>query len=500
MLKIGNFLPFKSKNYNNRYSAGVLYYGLNKESWPINYLNAIDINNVKDELKYIKSMGFNSIYLLASWSEFEPKIGVSETKIYQRINQIIKNANSLNLGVFIRIPYLWSLKGDQIVDRIIFALINHQDYRDNLFNFIRSFKEKVVDTNSNIISLFTSWEDFYIVLHEFFKDNSTSKIIRASFHNSTEIDPNLIVKNGTNYQHLLNWVNENINQILLSISDYGYEIRTDFDLIMENNEIKWHNNIDSFPSKSKLKIFSYWAPFYGQKNIGEKINTEDAIKSIKFKFSLLQNKIASRPIVSQLNFYDNSPNTNHLAALPDSEIPIFFEKVKEVLKSYSSGYAFWIIRDYSHNIIFNPIFSLLDKGWNSSSKRVKFSLEKVIMPTNCWISQQINDNFHKILLSELIIIRIEVVNGKGSVKFNQRKIMNLSQGKTNEIEINANILDIKMQNEIRIENNSQPAEDLVIKAISFTGHLQKSKILDQNLNVLIHYQIIKNFNKEMLKQ
>jgi hypothetical protein len=275
MLKIGNFLPFKSKNYNNMYSAGVLYYGLNKESWPINYLNAIDINNVKDELKYIKSMGFNSIHLLASWSEFEPKIGVSETKIYQRINQIIKNANSLNLGVFIRIPYLWSLKGDQIVDRIIFALINHQDYRDNLFNFIRSFKEKVVNTNSNIISLFTSWEDFYIVLHEFFKDNSTSKIIRASFHNS------------------------------------------------------------------------------------------------------------------------------------------------EVYRS---------------------------------------------------------------------------------VKFNQRKIMNLSQGKTNEIEINANILDIKMQNEIRIENNSQPAEDLVIKAISFTGHLQKSKILNQNLNVLIHYQIIKNFNKEMLKQ
>ena len=94
LLISSNFLPCSAsvqKPYKEQdFIIGTHYYGFHEFDWPINYLHSIKDSDVKNDLKTIKEMGFNSIILLAAWPEFEPEIGSPDEYIYKKINNIIK--------------------------------------------------------------------------------------------------------------------------------------------------------------------------------------------------------------------------------------------------------------------------------------------------------------------------------------------------------------------------------------------------------------------------
>ena len=96
---VGNSYSENTDRKSPDFFIGTHYYGLAEYTWPINYLNSIKKESVEGDLKRIKGLGFNTVILLASWSEFEPIIGRADEDVYKKINLIIKIARSLGLNV-----------------------------------------------------------------------------------------------------------------------------------------------------------------------------------------------------------------------------------------------------------------------------------------------------------------------------------------------------------------------------------------------------------------
>jgi len=236
----GNQLMLDSRaiNSSDSYLVSSLYYGLKEYSWPINYLNAIREEDIDSDIAVLKTLGFNTVILLASWSEFEPSIGISSEKAYKKINLIIEGAKKNDLKVLIRIPYLWSLPtdagGDDGRQRIAYALVAYKGYRTALLGFLKHFKKEVIQKNTNVTAIFGSWEDFYILRDFFFSNEpSVSSRVRGRFSSDTRIRSKKVVQNGIYYDLFNDWMDTRIaglaKDIQRTIGAYGYEIRTDAD-------------------------------------------------------------------------------------------------------------------------------------------------------------------------------------------------------------------------------------------------------------------------------
>jgi hypothetical protein len=462
--------PNKQKDF----FIGTHYYGLTEYSWPINYLNSIKDDDVESELKRVKDIGFDTIILLASWSEFEPVVGRADKDVYKKINLIIRIARSLDLDVMIRIPYLWSLEGDGVRERLAYALLGAKGYRKSLLNFLQEFDRKVVRQNSNIVMKFGSWEDFYVLRDFFFSGEPVvSELVRQTFNRDTGIEANSVQKNGLNYDQLNIWMDSRILQLTKEIGGYGYEIRTDADLFVKDGKQQWHSHSDFYKNEAEGRVVAYWAPYYGQINDGESLDSDKAIKSFTWMLDSIAEKTSQMPFIDQLNFFDNSPGTEKNAKILHEEYKSFFERLSSVVTERTTGYALWTIRDYSHNIFFNPAFSEGLKGWDSNKALLTdggLSIDK-----GGHLTQLIRSERTRVLKSTEPTLVVNILSGSAEVEVEKVGKFNLIGPGRHQIRIDA-----MPQSDFRITLKPIMLQDmnLHIHWVSLYGHTQNGKVFD----------------------
>lgn len=474
------------------------YYGLKSNSWPVNYLNTVHSDEIKEDVTYIKEMGFNTIILLVSWAEFEPVEGVANSKAYQKLLAIIDEAEQQNVKVLLRVPYLWSLAADGR-ERLIFALLDIDNYQRKLVNFIHKLERKITKQHTNLAGKFGSWEDFYILRDLFFTESTLplTQVIHQRFLADTGLNAKDVIKNGDNYQFFYQWLDTKIEHLAKAIDFYGYEIRTDAELQLIDNTPNWIYHSDFFQNKANGQLLAYWAPFYGGVNQGEKIKAEQALSSFNWMLDLIAKQTVELPLINQLNFFDNTPGTSLHAQIDTSEINLFFEGLATVLINKTSGYGLWTLKDYSHNIVYNSSFSNGLSGWLYTTE-VYQDNSGVVIPFGQQLSQALPPERMLLLMTEFISIIIEVISGHGYLSIAAHSQV-LKTG-INTLKISLAELAHGAQLEITAINCRTEKEDnlpLVIKYVMVNGHKQIGHVLDSNADKAQFYQTIVDLNRKL---
>jgi hypothetical protein len=482
------------------FSVATHYYGLKEYSWPINYLNAIKASDIESDMLKIKEMGFNQIILLASWAEFEPTIGIRNELAYLKIESIIKSANNNGLSVAIRIPYLWSLTakgGEDMRERIVYALLNEHGYKRKLIEFILNFEKDVIAKNSNVVMKFGSWEDYYVLRDIFFeRGSSVSNLVRKLFLKDTGVAPNEVIMNGENYDIFNDWMDAKISRLSKDIGQYGYEIRTDSDLYVNDEKNVWHSHNKFYKNKSNGKVVAYWAPYFGQKNNGENISADSAVKSFSWMLDLISAETTALPFIDQLNFFDNSPNTEKNAKISSDQVSVFFDQLTDVLVERTTGYALWTIRDYRHNIVYNPAFSEGRVGWEVSDN-VIFSEDGVFIPPDGQMSQYIPHSRFWVLKSKSPELIVKVVSGNGTANIGETISKFQGSGRYgNDISIE----DLGEGFNITIKADANSPSGLRVAWVALQGHRQEGQVLDEAGKPGEFYNLILNTNKEAINK
>lgn len=478
------------------FTIGTHYYGFKEYQWPVNYLNALSVDDIENDLTKIKNAGFNTIILLVSWSEFEPTIGDSNQPAYNKINKIIETANKHSLEVMLRMPYVWALNGDMVQQRIAYTLLNYYYYKKSFLLFLERFQNAVINNNSNIISKFGSWEDFYVLRDYFFSgEGAVSKDVREAFFRDTGMRPQDVDINGDNYNVLLAWIDSKIVRLMNDLSNYGYEIRTDSDPYTKDNKLLWHSHGDFYQNESEGALVAYWAPYFGQKNIGEKILASQAIDSFLWMLDLIDSKTKQQPFIDQLNFYDNSPDTGTNAKIKDSEYRTFFNKLVNVITTRTVGYAFWTLKDYGHNIIYNTSFTEGLSGWNASDNVHVRDHVLTIGPGN-YLSQDIDRNKIRVLNSTSPHLLVNIISGSAHIEIESKGeiVYQFDLPGIGKKEIVFGLEGLEHGFRIVLKPSKQGGQQLKVGWVGLFGHKQVGKIFDVSGNKDEFYSVVKEFN------
>ena len=482
----------------SKFIIGTHYYGFQEYSWPINYLNAVKKKDVDPDLAQLKTLGFNSIALLASWGEFEPVIGKPNALAYEKINYIIKRAALAGLRVQIRLPYLWSSLAEDSRERLSLAIVEHQSYRSDFRRFLNNFQTKVIKNNGNVDLIFGSWEDFYAIRDLFFEaENKAGVVIRNSFAKDTGINPGQVIQNGLNFEVFLKWMDAKIGAFIKVIPSYGYEVRVDSDRIEKNGKIEWFSHGSTYNVGKDKQLITYWAPYFGAKNNGETLKGIDAAKSFNWMFDLISAEVpTAKPFVDQFNFYDNSPGTETNAKIGDDQYVDFFNRASKILLTRSSGYSLWAVRDYRHNLVVNPAFSEGEFGWQF--KNVKLRDYVVTITTKSQLA-------HTIPRSRLLVLKategelvIDTRSGAGWVEFPpQNTRLKFGLGRTS---IKVNIAkSANRDGDLKLTIHSD-SDNTQLNSISFYGHKQVGNVFSENGDKGFFYDSIKSLNFDINKE
>lgn len=390
------FLMSQASIASTTYIKGVTYFG---NAWPINFWNS-DLRNVDEDFKNIKKDGFNSIFLVVPWGEFQPdteKLKFNENS-YSRLNKVCRQAKKNDLKLFMRVSYLWDMHPEVKMPTYerFGKLFNHPETQDAWSKYLKKISDM---TNDCATGVFLSWEDYWHVIDKIrhattieeraylsnyygFNDWVKEKIQQGAnshqyskfLHNGQYIYPQ---KSTVDFQFVYEWFDDQlVNQLLPRVAQYfksaSIEARVDDDPIFEGEKIvSWYSHKKTFDIKSSEFIFTYWAPAMGAENKGEK----DTAASVLKRFSWINNKVAeassNKIVIAQLLFEDNTPSAAKNAVIKEGEKKKFFELIASPLVSQTQGYALWGGRDYDANMVFNPSFDVGIKGWALNARDTK---------------------------------------------------------------------------------------------------------------------------------
>ncbi|MEM7212492.1 MAG: hypothetical protein AAF479_11460 [Pseudomonadota bacterium] len=474
-----------------RFRTATHYYGFAEYLWPINYLNSIKISDIDGDFEKIIDLGFDTIILLVSWSELEPKVGVREARAYDNLHQIVKKAEESGLDVSFRLPYLWSLEASETRERLVYALIDYENYREKLISFVADFDREFIQTYGNAVSKFGSWEDFYVIRDCFFSSEGiASDETCAAFFRDANVDPDRIELNGENYDLLLDWIDRRIQQLCIEIGDYGFEVRADWDPYLSDGELKWHNHGAYHENRSGGELATYWATYFTQANDGEMIGADSAVRSFIWLLDLIAQETSQVPFVDQFNFVDTTHGTEKHAKLNEDEYGEFFEKATDVIVERTMGYALWTIKDYNHNLIYNSALSAGTKGWDWHKATPRPDGGAVIK-SGGHLSKTVPKEAFRVAESPSLSLVVKTYSGDAAVEIGSLGTFDLPGAGRHEIPIDAPACE-DLSFEIR---TTMANEDAIVEWVGLFGHRQIGGVIDQHGDPSDHYSQIRRFNR-----
>lgn len=481
-------------------------------AWPKTFWQEFEQNDVDGDLKQIKKDGFNTVILVLPWMGFEAEFNDrwtdSNDKMYNRLSFLLSKISQYGLKYMLRVgfPHDFSPNIETTAGVLCQAMYEESPQRKQWLDYLQNIKEVTDDYNSGLIGVLVSWEDFWCP-HFVFpvldankrqelaqsigyadwmmkKDPVLLKMMIGKNHVKAS-DIVIPTKQEMAYFYYLDFIDEKFDESILQSTksifpETAMEIRIDKDpAVSVTGEKIWIEHDLYFDEPNHRG--TYWAPFWGASNQGEKIPLKDALFNFEYFMNYTTNQGAStNHIVEQFNFTDNTPYFPDAASLNDHEVNDFLIQTVPLFKKYSAGYGVWSYKDYADNALYNASFEFELAGWDHQKAEIVGDEgdRQLRLKNGGYISQTFNPHKRHILARsyEKMTMCLESQSpGRLSVIANDVLIQNmtLSQGE-NCYELDATEF-IKDKVAVKLMAESL----LIIDAIKLYGFVQKLGLYDE---------------------
>jgi hypothetical protein len=353
---------------------------------PLNWLNSLSTEKIKEDISQIKMEGFNHLFLVVPWAEI---LFDDCRKARSTLLQVLTEAASQNIGVFLRLCYPWESgrKPESSFNLLVdwpFSPRTQAQLREYL-TIIRTLSSR---TNGKI-RYFVSWEDLYWSMYRNWEHETPvrRKYLADPSGFSTFLDllnakdvPREIPPYNTEHSILFASFVDNIitprflNAVRQELGDVGFEYRIDSD------QVGYIDNSHSVPnyyhwSRSQpycAKKFIYFHQHVGSPDEKE-LSAQSAIGNLEWLLRTtapLRNAGEQLPLIDQFNFIDSTDRIYAVVPNEKGELASFLNQSLALLGKQSSGLALWGYHDWAKDIIFNGRFNFGLDGWDCSDSWV----------------------------------------------------------------------------------------------------------------------------------
>jgi hypothetical protein len=373
----------------DRYVRGAHWFG---DAWAVNFWNTRLAGRAARDFEQIRRDGFNTVVLVVPWPGFVASAtdGDIDPDRARRLLQLIDLAGEAGLAVVLRLGFVW----DSSVEDSYGWLLRLWTENDVLQAWVEHLGElwRLVKARPNVLFGFVSWEDLWVI-----------------YHHATDDAPNrLALAADTGFRawlrkrHTLESVGEHFGAtfadwdqvpiphrmdpafgLLLEFIDHAWierffkpaqavfprlsmEVRIDADPVWRapGELAYWHEHDSAWDLPGAPWTVVYWSPAMGGENRGETLTPDVAAERLAYQMGRLRAVTGGRPIfISQFLVEDFTPGYELSGRIPREQVGDFLEAAAPVLRKLTHGYAVWAWRDYRHDAVPSPDFSLAGAGW-----------------------------------------------------------------------------------------------------------------------------------------
>lgn len=360
------------------------YFG---DQWPVNFWSSFDWERVPGDMAQIRNDGFNAVILVIPWYPFSPAGGAETLPFYNAgARHVMQAAQDAGLDIILRVSYPHDTLGDvsSAARKRCAALMMRDPDVTALWKASLQNVHRIASEFDRYRYAFFSWEDMWCAIKDFpntnaadrrsaakrtgFQDHAFDTLGKdlAAYLGGRPIDTageiSIPQRRTPLFMVYKQFVEGFFARYLIplgreAIPNLGFETRLDREPIdTASGDTHW-SGYDLFPHDG-LRA-SYWAPFMGQKNIGETIDAATALRSLKRVLDRLTDNGARQDhLMEQFNFIGNTPEFGHSARIKETDIANFLKKAAKLLQQQTAGYGLWTYRDYRHNYVANAAFSM----------------------------------------------------------------------------------------------------------------------------------------------
>jgi hypothetical protein len=355
---------------------------------PLNWLNSLNKARIKEDISQIKADGFTHLFLVVPWAEI---LFDDHQKAQDTLVQVLTEAASQNIGVFLRLCYSWeSGKTAESTYKLLIDWPFSEGTQARLREYLAIIK-KLSSRANGTIRYFVSWEDLYWSMYRNWEHESLArrKYLADPSGFSTFLDlinakdvPREIPQHNTQHSILFASFVDNIitprflNVVRQELGEVGFEYRIDSD------PVGYVDKSDSVPN------YYHWSrsqPYCGKKfiyfhqHVGsphqKELSAHSAIGNLEWLLRTtapLRNSGEQLPLVDQFNYIDSTESTWAVVSNEKGELASFLNQSLALLRKQSSGLALWGYHDWAKDIIFNAHFNFGLDGWDCSDSAVLY--------------------------------------------------------------------------------------------------------------------------------
>lgn len=346
---------------------------------PLNWLNSLNKSRIKEDISQIKTEGFTHLFLIIPWAEI---LFDDQSHARSTLKEVLSEAELQNMGVFLRICYLWE-SGKTL--RSTYQLMNDWPHSEATQGHLREYLRIIRELSSNVhtnIKYFVSWEDLYWPIYRHWEQETLER--RAHLANISGFNTFLDLINANDVpreippyicEHSILFTSffDNIiiprflNVVKQELGEIGFEYRIDSDHVGYIDQSKI---TPSFYHWSRSQPFCNKKFIYFHQNIGgsdeKELGTRAAINNLDWLLrttSPMRNFKEDLPLIDQFNFIDTTESNWAAISEQGDEINTFLKESISLIGKKSSGMALWGYHDWPKDIMFNGSFNYDLSGW-----------------------------------------------------------------------------------------------------------------------------------------
>jgi hypothetical protein len=366
------------------------------------------LSDVNGLLHKIKDDGFSSILLVVPWALFQPETDPIkyEPIFFHRLDTIFSAAQALDLGVILRLGYLWGAgeTSDQTHRR--YAKYPTQIEIRKAWRHFFGHMHHCVKSKTNFQFAFISWEDFYWpmliwkaagALQRRIDDAKASgfsayllrRFSLAGLKRAYGVD----IKSWNDlatplpgeflYEQYLKFYENEVLDPLCSVAAESFpglrmELRVDPEWIKTPDGPKYYHWSMNVPGAA-TKVVYYHANIARSHTVRHTAaEAQMHLRDLLASYCRMAELNEKKPFIDQFNFVDDT--YANWSRIDEESLSQFVEKSFDILRKYSSGYAIWGYLDWCKDVIFNGSFDLDARGWDFTEGAALLATEVAGVP------------------------------------------------------------------------------------------------------------------------
>jgi len=360
------------------------------QGWAPNFWSYLNIHTVDTNLKFIKSLGFNTVILLIPWVGFQTQVNpiTYYEEYFTLFEQLLEKIQGHDLQVILRLGYTHDNGPDSqpegflrqiVIGADPFMLKAWCDYLDKLWQVAQKYP--------NLLGGFISWEDFFFMDLTHIPAAQRRQYATLTGYQSYLANHYSLATIGERYQQNFAdycevpipkfkgqgiqlfcefWDDLLVHKIFQPSKTHfpplTMEVRIDCDPEGKNGLHICHEKTFDLTSDTFVTAI-YYSPAWGAANDGELDSADNILKRMEFLFEYLHQHTHNAIFIDQFNFIDNTPGFERNTGILPDELPKFLTKAAALLQKHTVGYALWTLYDVPANVLKNGLFERNYPSW-----------------------------------------------------------------------------------------------------------------------------------------